>query len=329
MEFEKSMSKLGAISGASANELQKMSDKARELGQSTQYSASEVAEAMNFQAMAGMKANQILEATPDLLDLASVGQMDLARASDIATDTMTAFGLSAKEMTRIVDVMAVTTTNSNTNIEQLGEAFKNVAPVAHNLGLSIEQTSAMLGVLADSGRKGGDAGTHLKIILQRLSSTTKPVIKGLKELGISAYDSNGKLKPMTETLKQIKSKLDGLSDQKKNEILKNLFGEEAIASANIILNNLDSMDNKLQKVANSSGEASKMAKQMNDNLNGDWKQLKSAMSELAITLYNELKPSLREITQNLTEFTKWLTEAVKSGAEFYRENKVLIDTLFN
>ena len=327
VEFEKSISKLGAISGASANELQKMSDKARELGQSTQYSASEVAEAMNFQAMAGMKANQILEATPDLLNLASVGQMDLARASDIATDTMTAFGLSAKEMTRIVDVMAVTTTNSNTNIEQLGEAFKNVAPVAHNLGLSIEQTSAMLGVLADSGRKGGDAGTHLKIILQRLSSTTKPVIKGLKELGISAYDSNGKLKPMTETLKQIKSKLDGLSDQKKNEILKNLFGEEAIASANIILNNLDSMDNKLKKITNSSGQASKMAKQMNDNLEGDWKQLESAMSELAITLYNELKPSLRDVTQNLTEFVKWVTEAVKSGAEFYRENKVLIDTI--
>ena len=326
-EFEKTISKLGAISGASANELQKMSDKARELGQSTQYSASEVAEAMNYQAMAGMKVNDILEATPDLLDLASVGQMDLARASDIATDTMTAFGLSAKEMTRIVDVMATITTNSNTNIEQLGEAFKNVAPVAHNLGLSIEQTSAMLGVLADSGRKGGDAGTHLKIILQRLASTTKPVIKGLKELGISAYDSNGKLKPMTETLKQIKSKLDGLSEQKRNEILKNLFGEEAIASANIILNNLDSMDNKLQKVANSSGQASKMAKQMNDNLNGDWKQLKSAMSELAITLYNELKPSLRDVTQNLTEFVKWVTEAVKSGAEFYKENKVLIDTI--
>ena len=320
MEFETSMKKLGAISKATANDMQRMESKARELGASTQYSASQVAEAMNYEAMAGMKANQILEATPAILNLATVGQMDLARASDIATDTMTAFGLKATDLKGIVDKMSVTITSSNTNVEQLGEAFKNVAPVAHNLGLNISQTSALLGVLADAGKKGGEAGTHLKIILQRLASTTKPVMNGFRKLGISAYDSNGKLLPMIETLKKIKSKLNGMSDVKRNTILKDLFGEEAISSANIILNNLDSYDKKLNKISNSAGKASIMADKMKDTLAGDWKTLKSAVSELAITIYQDLEPALRDTLKAITNGTKSITE-------FYHENEALVKTL--
>ena len=326
--FEKSISKLGAISKASSEDLASLSDKAKELGLKTQYSAKQVVDAMNYEAMAGMKTNDILTATKDILDLASVGQMDLAEASDIATDSMSGFGLKAEDMKRVVDVMAVTITNSNTNITQLGEAFKNVAPVAKNLNLSIEKTSAMLGVLADSGRKGGEAGTHLKIILQRLASTTKPVVEGLKKLGLSAYDSNGKLKPLDETLKNIKSKLDGLSDEERNEILKDLFGEEAISSANIILNNLDSMDDKLKKITNSSGEAAKMAKKMNDNLAGDKEKLNSALESLANNIYETLLPSLREATQTLTKFVTYLAEHDKEVIEITKDILELATTFY-
>ena len=323
MEFEESISKLGAVSKASSQDLALLEEKARQLGEETKYSATQVADAMNYEAMAGMEVNDILTATKDILDLASVGQMDLARASDIATDTMSAFGMKADEVGKITDVMAVTITNSNTNVEQLGEAFKNVAPVAHNLGLNIEQTSAMLGVLADSGRKGGEAGTHLKIILQRLVSQTKQVQNGFKKLGISAYDSNGKLKPLTTTLKNIKSKLDGLNDQQKNEILKDLFGEEAISSANIILNNLDSMDNKLKKITNSSGEAAKMAKKMNDNLAGDKQKLNSALESLANNIYETLLPALRESVQEMTKFVQYLSE---NSDDLIKWGKIILET---
>jgi len=318
--FESSMKRLGAVSQASATDLAQMESKAKSLGATTQYSASQVSEAMNYEAMAGMKTNDILTATKSTLDLATVGNMDLARASDIATDSMSGFGLKAKDLIRVTDVMSATITNSNTNVEQLGEAYKQVAPVAKNLGLSIEQTSAMLGVLANAGRKGGEAGTHLKIILQRLASTTKPVTKAFKELGLNAYDSTGKLKPLGETLKAIKAKLKGLSDQKRNDILRNLFGEEAISSANIILGNLDSMDGLLKKVSNSNGQASKMAKEFNDSLKGAYLELKSSLEALALSIGDDLLPALTEMTHNLTSI-------VRGTKEFYDENSTLIKTL--
>jgi len=312
-EFEKTIAKLGAISGASANELQQLQDKSRELGKTTQYSASQVAEAMNYQAMAGMKTNEILEATQDVLNLASVGQMDLARASDIATDSMSGFGLEAEDMQRVTDVMAVTTTNANTNVEQLGEAFKNVAPVSKNLNVSLEETSAMLGVLANSGRKGGEAGTHLKIILQRLASTSKPVLKAFKSIGVEAYTTDGKLKPMTETLKAIQGKLKNLSEQDRNDILKDLFGEEAIASASIILDNLDDMDTLITKVGDSSGKAGSMAKDMNDNLSGHFKELKSALEDLQLEIGESLSPVLDELTKTTTEWIRSIDPKTLKG----------------
>jgi len=319
-DFEQSIAKLGAISGASVDELQALEDKSRDLGETTQFSATQVAEAMNYQAMAGMKTNEILASTESILNLASVGQMDLARASDIATDSMSGFGLKSEDMGRITDVMATTITNANTNVEQLGEAFKNVAPVSKNLNVSLEETSAMLGILANSGKKGGEAGTNLKIIFQRLASTSKPVVEALNSIGVKAYDSTGKLKPLTQTIKDINSELVNLSEQERNDVMKKLYGEEAIAGASILHANLKETDELIKKVTDSNGKASDMAKTMNDTLSGSYKEMKSAIEGLALAIGDDLLPAMNDTVESITE-------VVKGTTEFYKENKALIKTI--
>ena len=318
-DFEQSIAKLGAISGASKENLEKLKQKAEELGKSTQFSASQVAEGMNYLAMAGYKTKDIMASIGDVLNLAQVGMIDLAQASDIASNILSGFGLSADETKRVVDVMTATITNANTNIPEMGEAMKMVAPQARALGISIEETSTALGILANNGLKGTIAGTGLSTMLLRLSAPTGAAADAINKLGIKIYDANGKFVGLTNVLKQFKEKMAGMSQEMKAKYMRDIFGIETMKTALTLIDSVgNSYDELYKKVANSMGISEKKAKQMTDTFKGHMKELESAFEGLLITIGNELLPAL-------TDFVKWLTQATQNTEEFYKENKELIN----
>jgi len=320
-DFEQSIAKLGAISGASKDNLEKLKQKAEELGKSTMFSASEVAEGMNYLAMAGYKTKDILASIGDVLNLAAVGQVSLAEASDIASNILSGFNLKAEETNRVIDVMTATITNANTNIPELGDAMKYVAPQAAALGVSLEETATALGVLSNSGIKATMAGTGLATFLARLASPTGAAAKAINELGIKIYDANGKFVGLTNVLKQFKEKLKGLSDEAKARYIRDIFGLEDMKSAITLINSVgDSFDKLYEKIAKSTGLTKEKVKQMTDTFYGHLKELESAFQGLIITIGNELLPAL-------TDFVKWLTTATSNVEKFYKEHKELINIL--
>ena len=211
-----------------------MTAKAQELGATTEWSASQVAEGMKFMSMAGFTSAQTIEAMNGVLSLATVGEMDLAQASDIASNALSGFGLKASEMARVSDMMAKTITTSNTTVSMLGESFKVVAPLSAGLGISIEETSAMLGKLGDAGINGSLAGNALKRMMLNLSAPAGEAKKAIEDLGIETFDAQGKFKPMSEQIGIIQEKIKGMGKQQQTEVLKNIFGSEALSSAMVL-----------------------------------------------------------------------------------------------
>jgi len=320
-DFEQSIAKLGAISGASKENLDKLKQKAEELGKTTMFSASEVAEGMNYLAMAGYKTKDIMASIGDVLNLAAVGQIDLGRASDIASNILSGFNLKAKETKRVVDVMTATITNANTNIPEMGEAMKYVAPQARALGVSLEETATAIGILSNAGIKGTLAGTGLSTMLVRLASPTGVAKDAIEELGIKLYDANGKFVGLTNVLKQFKNKMSGMSQEMKAKYMRDIFGLETMKTAITLIDSVgNGYDELYSKIAKSMGVTEKKVKQMTDTFNGHLKELESAFQGLIITIGNELLPAL-------TDFVKWLTEAVSTTEKFYSENKTLINTI--
>ncbi len=320
-DFEQSIAKLGAISGASKENLEKLKQKAEELGKTTMFSASEVAEGMNYLAMAGYKTKDIMASIGDVLNLAAVGQIDLGRASDIASNILSGFNLKAEETKRVVDVMTATITNANTNIPEMGEAMKYVAPQARALGVSLEETATAIGVLSNSGIKATMAGTGLSTMLVRLASPTGAAKDAIDELGIKIYDANGKFVGLTEVLKQFKDKMANMSQEMKAKYMRDIFGLETMKTAITLIDSVgNSYDELYSKIAKSMGVTEEKVKQMTDTFNGHMKELESAFQGLIITIGNELLPAL-------TDFVKWLTEAIGTTEKFYSENKTLINTI--
>jgi len=320
-DFEQSIAKLHAISGASSVEMDTLKQKAMELGKSTQYSASQVAEGMNYLAMAGYKTSDIMASMNDVLNLATIGQVDLAQASDIASNILSGFGLSAEETKRVVDDMTVTITNANTNIPEMGEAMKYVAPQAKALGISVEETSAAIGVLGNAGIKATMAGTGLSTMMVRLAAPVSRGREALKELGIQTYDASGKFLGFTNVLKQFSKKTKSLSQEQKASYYKDIFGIETLKSAMTLIDSVDTSYAELySKIQNSNGASADKVKIMMDTFNGHLKELQSAFEGLILVVGNELLPAL-------TDFTKWLTETTSDTIDFYSENKELINTV--
>ena len=306
IDFEKSIDDLAAVSNSSAKEIAALEVEAKKLGGSTQYSASQVAEGMNSLAMAGFDTKDILDATAGTLNLASVGNIELADSADIASNVLSGFGLQAKETDRVVDVMAATVTNANTNIIDMGSAMSKVAPIAKQYGVSLEETSAAIGVLADSGIKAEIAGTQLKITLSRLAADSGTA-KALKSLGISAYDAEGNFKSLRKILHELSPALDKLSQKEKNIKLVDIFGKNALASANVLLDKVDTLDSRYTQLQNSQGEASRIAKQKIDNLAGSQKEFGSAL-ESVILKFSDLIPIMRDATDGATGFLQSITQ---------------------
>lgn len=306
-DFDAAMSQVSATSGATGKDLQDLRDKAKEMGASTKFSASESAEAMNYMAMAGWNSKQMIAGLPGILNLAAASNESLANTSDIVTDALTAFGLTAEDSGHFADVMAKTSSSANTNVSLMGETFKQVAPLAGTLGFSVEDTSLAIGLMANAGIKGSQAGTSLKAALANLSSPTDKMKAKMNELGISMTDSNGQTKPLITIITELREKFGKLSKSQQTAAASTIFGKEAMSGMLAVINASDKDFNSLyENIKNADGAAEDMAKTMQDNLQGDLTTLSSALEGLGIKISEALTPVLREITQAVTEFISWL-----------------------
>ena len=215
-DFEAQMSRVKAISGAAGTEFEKLKDQAIQLGADTSFSASQAAEGMENLAAAGFTTNEIMEAMPGLLDMAAASGEDLANSSEIAASTLRGFGLEAEEAGHVADVLAENANRTNAAVSDTGEAMKYVAPLARAAGISFEETAAAIGIMANAGIKGSQAGTTLRGAISRLSKPTDDMRDAMEELGISFYDSNGKMKSLSEQVGMLEGAFGGMTDEQKN-----------------------------------------------------------------------------------------------------------------
>lgn len=314
-KFESAMSEVQAISGASGEDLQRLTDKAQEMGATTKFSASESAAALKYMAMAGWDTESMLNGINGVMQLAAASGEDLASTSDIVTDAMTAFGLSADQSTRFADVLAQTANRSNTSVALMGETFKYVAPVAGALGYSIEDASVAIGLMANSGIKGSQAGTSLKNVLTNLAKPTDQVQSYMDKLNISMTDQAGNVKPLNQLLNEMRGSFAGLTDAEKAEYAAGIAGKEGMSGLLAIVNASQSDFDKLtDAINNSSGAAQNVADVMMDNLGGQLTILKSTLEGIAISFGNILLPAVKKVAdalQNFLNFLNGLTDGQK------------------
>ena len=306
-KFESAMSDVAAISGASGDELQALTDKAQEMGATTKFSASESAAALKYMAMAGWDTEAMLNGINGVMQLAAASGEDLASTSDIVTDAMTAFGLSADQSTRFANVLAQTANRSNTSVALMGETFKYVAPVAGALGYSIEDASVAIGLMANSGIKGSQAGTSLKNVLTNLAKPTDQVQSYMDKLNISLTDSAGNVKPLNQLLNEMRDGFNGLTEAEKAEYAAGIAGKEGMSGLLAIVNSSQAdFDNLTEAINNSSGAAQNVANVMMDNLGGQLTILKSTLEGIAISFGNILLPAVKKVVASLQSFLTWL-----------------------
>lgn len=304
-DFEAAMSEVGAISGASAQDLATLTAKAKEMGATTSFSASESAEAMKYMAMAGWKTADMTAGIAGIMNLAAAAGEDLGTTSDIVTDGLTAFGMSAKESGRFADVMAAASTNASTNVTMLGESFKYCAATAGAMGYNIEDISVALGVMANAGIKGSTAGTTLKNVIANMAKPTDAQAAVMQKLGISLTDSSGNMKSFAEVMNNLRSSFNGLSETEKASYATTLAGKESMSGLLTIVNASAADFDKLTEAINgSSGSAEAMAAKMLDNLKGQLTLLKSAVEGIAITIGDKLLPYLKK-------FVSWVRKAAE------------------
>lgn len=303
--FEQSMSKVAAISGATNEQFKALEQAALDAGANTAYSASQAADALSFLAMAGFTTEQQIATLPNMLDLAAASGADLAQSADIASNMMTGFGIAAEESGRMADVLVKTTTTANTDLLQLGDAMKYVAPVANGLGISFEETAAAVGIMSNAGIQGSMAGTALRAALLQLASPAGQAEKAMEELGIQTMNADGNMKPLPELIGHIASKMEGMTDAQKTSTAAQLVGTEA-ASGFVTL--LEAGEEGLQayttKLENSGGTAEKVADKMKDNLIGSFDEFTSAVEGAAIGVGKEFLPAAKGVVDLGTELVR-------------------------
>ncbi|MES5957584.1 phage tail tape measure protein [Bacillus fungorum] len=309
--FEQIMSKVAAVSGASGSEMKQLQAQAKELGATTQFSATQAGEGMMYLAQAGFKTGDIMKAMPGMLDLAAAGALDLGTAADIASNIMSGFGLSADKATHTADVLALAASNSNTNVTQMGEAMKYAAGTAHTVGFSMEETSAAIMAMANSGLQGSVAGQAFATSLGRLAKPTKEMRKVMDELNLSFFDQQGKIKPLPTIIKDLEDKTGSMTNQQKSATLTTLFGAEAYKNwAALMQEGSGKLEKNTKALEKADGAAAKMAKTMTDNLKGKWDEFTSALEGLAITIFTLIAPALGAIVIGLTKVVQWVDSTI-------------------
>lgn len=309
-DFEAGMSKVQAISNASAEEMVKLTEKAKEMGAKTKFSAGESAEAFQYMAMAGWKTEDMLAGIEGVMNLAAASGEDLATTSDIVTDALTAFGMSAADSGRFADVLAAASSNANTNVSMMGETFKYVAPVAGALGFSAEDCATAIGLMANSGIKASQAGTSLRSIFTRMAKPTKDVQVAMDQLGVSITNSDGSMKDLNTIMRDLRKGFSGLTEEQKTQMAATIGGQEAMSGLLAIVNASDEDFEKLtESIYNSEGAAERMAETMMDNLPGAIEQASGALETLGLTFYEKVQEPAKETIQTVTEMIDEMNEA--------------------
>lgn len=314
-DFESAMSKVSAISGATGSDLDALNKKAQEMGAKTKFSATESAEAFTYMAMAGWKTEAMLQGIDGIMALAAADGLDLATTSDIVTDALTAFGLSASDSSHFADVLAKAASNANTNVSLLGESFKYAAPVAGALGYSAEDTAIALGLMANAGIKGSQGGTALRSSLTRLIKPTDDAAAFMRKYNLSMTNADGSMKSLGQVMDMLRKNMGNLTEAEQAQAAAILFGQEAMSGMLAIINASDSDYAKLtDAIYNADGAAQQMADTMLDNLSGQLILLKSALEGLAIQFGEILMPYIKQFVtwlQNLTQKLQELTPEQK------------------
>lgn len=317
-DYEDSMKQVQATMGLTGVEgeeaFKKLSEAAKEAGASTRFSASESADALNYLALAGYDAEQAIDALPGVLTLAAAGGMDLAKASDLVTDSMAALGLEISDMDSYMDMMARTSQKSNTDVQQLGEGILVAGATMKNAGQELDTLNVMLGVLANRGIKGSEGGTKLRNVIMSLTSPTSAAAKELNSLGISVTDSSGNIREMNEIFEDLNEKLGGLSESDKMNALSNIFNKQDLAAVNALLSGTgDEMNNLYNELANAEGAAVQMSETMESGLAGSVRSLKSAYEGLQITIGEQFSDMAGEVVGDVTSLVRDVTAILNDG----------------
>lgn len=312
IDFDDSMRKVKATSGATSGEFQQLRDKALEMGAKTKFSASQSAEALNYMALAGWDTKEMMSGIDGVMQLAAASGEDLGAVSDIVTDSLTAFGLKAKDSGHFADVLAQTSSKANTDVRGMGEAFKYAAPVAGALGYTVEDTSIAIGLMSNAGIKGEKAGTALRTMFTNLAKPTKAMKNQMDELGISITDSKGNMLPMRDVMDQLRGKFKGLSKDQQASAAATIFGKEAMSGALAVINASDEDYKKLTKsIDNSAGASKRMADEMEGGIGGSIRRMKSSIESLAISIGDVLAPYIKKLAEFIADAAAKLNEMPK------------------
>ena len=314
-DFESAMSQVAATMGMTADEInngskefEKLEQAAKDMGSTTQFSASEAAEALNYLALAGYDVDKSIETLPQILNLAAAGGLELATASDMVTDAMSALGSTAGSTESFVDKMAKTSQKSNTSVAQLGEAILTVGGTAKVLSGGVTELNTCLGILADNGIKGAEGGTALRNMILSLSSPTDTAAGLMEKLGLKVFDAEGNMRPLNDTFGDLNTILSTMSDSEKTEVLSTIFNKTDLKSANALLANCgDRFDELSGYIDDSKNAAANMAETMNNNLNGQLTALKSALEGILIEIGNALLPAIKNIVTGLQNWATWFS----------------------
>lgn len=339
--FEQEMAKVAAISGADAEAVDKLNAKAKEMGETTVFSASEAASAFEYMAMAGWDTEDMLSGIEGVMSLAAASGEDLATTSDIVTDALTAMGYSAGDAGKLADVMAAASSSANTNVGLMGSTFKYAAPLIGAMGYSMEDAAVAIGLMANAGIKGEKSGTALRTILTNLSAPTDRVQKAMDRLGISLTDEAGNMRSLDDVMKDLRKGFKDLSETEKTQVAADLAGKEAMSGLLAVVNAAPADYEKLTKAVNNSAGASKeMADTMNDTVNGQVTLLKSKVEGVMIKIFENASGAIREAIQQISDaldkvdwdaFGKKVGDIVKKVVDFFgkllKNSKQIIDTL--
>lgn len=305
-DFEAGMSKVSALSGATGDDLKMLEEKAREMGASTKYSATESAEALSYMALAGWDAEQMAAGLEPSLKLAGAAGMDLALATDIVTDTMSMFGMQASEATKMTDMLAYAQANSNTDVQQLGEALKYCGASANAMGYDLADTTALLGTFADQGLKGSSAGTTLNAMFRDMKKNAKDGAIAIGDTNVSIVDANGNYRDMTDILADVQKATEGMTQAERDMALSSIWGTEALKGVNMAFEagvpKIREFEDGIRK---SDGAASEMYDTMQNNLQGAIDNMKSAFEGLLITIGQRLIPIFQNLVEGITNVFTW------------------------
>jgi TP901 family phage tail tape measure protein len=287
---------MSTVNGQSVNTMDTLSALAKKMGSETAFSASDCAEALNYLALAGYNTEQICDTLPTVLNLAAAGNIDLATASDMVTDAMSALGMGVDESEKMVDQMAKTASSTNTSVAQLGEGILTIGATAKSIKGGTAELNTALGILANNGIKGAEGGTHLRNVILSLQSPTDTAAACMEQLGLDVYDSEGNMRSLNDILGDLNKSMEGMTSADKNNIISTIFNKTDLSSVNALLANTgDTWDDLQQSIIDSGGAAQQMADTQLDNLSGQITILKSALEGLAISFGELLMPVIKQV----------------------------------